>query len=146
MTKPNPKSEIRNPNAEARPPLPPSQRGGILENALGNLLRIGVLTAAAVVLFGGVLFLLQHGTGPVDYREFLGESGTLTSLREIVPAALALDPPAIIQLGMLLLIATPVARVLFALLAFLRERDRAFVLITLIVLGVLLYGFLGGKV
>ena len=113
---------------------------------MGNLLRFGVLFAAAVVLFGGALFLLQHGTGAVDYGEFTGDASPYRALSVILPAALALDPPAIIQLGLLLLIATPVARVLFALFIFLRERDKAFVIITLIVLGVLLYGFLGGKV
>jgi uncharacterized membrane protein len=129
------------------PPLAPPPAGGKqIENAMGNLLRAGVLTAGAVVLLGGVLYLLQNGTGLVDYHEFLGAAGTLSGLREIFPAAMALDPPAVIQLGMLLLIATPAARVLFALISFLRERDRAFVGITLIVLAVLLYGFLGGKV
>jgi uncharacterized membrane protein len=138
--------KMKNEKLESRSPQTEVTATPRIENAMGNLLRIGVLSAAAVVLLGGVLFLWQHGRGGVDYHEFTGETSAFRGLTEIIPAALALDPPAVIQFGMLLLIATPVARVLFALVMFLRERDRNFVLITLLVLGVLLYGFLGGKV
>ncbi|HEY3295510.1 MAG TPA: DUF1634 domain-containing protein [bacterium] len=113
---------------------------------MGNLLRAGVLTAAAVVLIGGIFYLLKHGTDIPDYRTFAGESADYTSFSGIFRSVLALMPRGIIQLGLILLIITPVARVLFALLAFIRERDRNFVVITLVVLAFLLYGFLGGKI
>ena len=45
----------------------------------------------------------------------------------------------IIQLGLLLLIATPVARVVFSVIGFVRQRDFVYVVLTLIVLAVLLY-------
>ena len=48
-----------------------------------------------------------------------------------------------IQLGLLLLIATPVARVAFSLVAFIRQRDRTYIVITTIVLGLLLYSLMG---
>ena len=51
----------------------------------------------------------------------------------------------IVQLGVVLLIATPIARVAFTLVAFAIQRDRTYVIITLIVLGLLLYGLLFGK-
>ena len=50
---------------------------------------------------------------------------------------------AIIQFGLLLLIATPVARVAFAAIGFAMERDYLYVVITLIVLVVLLYSLFG---
>jgi uncharacterized membrane protein len=48
-------------------------------------------------------------------------------------------PEAVIQLGLLILIATPVARVIFSLVGFVLERDRVYVAITLAVLAILAY-------
>ncbi len=113
-----------------------------MEETMGNLLRFGVFLSAAVVLIGGVLYLLHHSADNVGYHQFFGER---TGLGNIFAAAFRLEPAGIIGLGVILLIATPVARVLYALMSFVRERDRRFVVITLIVAAVLLYGFLGGK-
>ena len=113
---------------------------------MSQLLRFGVLLSAAVVLLGGILLLLPIGRALADHREFVGNHDGLRGLAAIFRAALALDPRGVVQLGIVLLIATPVARVLIALILFLRERDKSFVWITLIVLAVLMYGFLGGKV
>ena len=129
------------------PPNPPVNGGEAkIENAMGNLLRIGVISAAVVVLIGGILYLLRHSFDIPDYHEFKGEPADYTSFSGVFRNVLTLSPRGIIQLGLILLIATPVARVLFALLSFIREKDRRFVVITLIVLVFLLYGFLGGKV
>jgi uncharacterized membrane protein len=49
----------------------------------------------------------------------------------------------IMQLGLLLLIATPIARVIFSVFAFAIEGDRMYVIFTLIVLTVLLYSLFG---
>jgi len=124
----------------------PAVDEGKIENTMGNLLRAGVLTAAAVVLLGGIFFLLKHGGDLPDYHTFTGEPPDYTSFSGIFRSVLTLMPQGIIQLGLMLLIVTPVARVLFALLAFMRERDRNFIVITFMVLVFLLYGFLGGKV
>jgi uncharacterized membrane protein len=124
--------------------LPPVEAK--IENTMGNLLRAGVLTAAAVVLIGGIFYLLRHGSDVPDYHTFHGEPDDTTSFSGIFRSVLAFMPRGIIQFGLILLIITPVARVLFALISFLRERDRNFVVITLVVLVFLLYGFLGGKV
>ncbi|MGZ4825298.1 MAG: DUF1634 domain-containing protein [Terriglobales bacterium] len=113
-----------------------------LEIIIGNLLRIGVAASAAVVLAGGVLYLLKYGGETVDYRTFHGEPENLRSLSGIVHAAAAGHPAGIIQAGLLLLIATPIARVIFSAFGFLKERDYRYVVITLIVLGVLLYSIL----
>jgi uncharacterized membrane protein len=79
----------------------------------------------------------------VHYGEFRGQPPELTSVAGVVRGVRALDPRAVIQLGLLLLIATPVARVAFSLVAFLRQRDRTYVVITSIVLLLLLYSLLG---
>jgi uncharacterized membrane protein len=110
---------------------------------LGDLLRAGVFLAAVVALGGGVLYLTHHGTELADYRVFRGEPAELRSPVGIVTDALALRGRGLIQLGLLLLIATPVARVAFSVFAFARQRDRTYVVATLIVLTVLLYSLFG---
>jgi uncharacterized membrane protein len=114
-----------------------------LQQFVGNLLRWGVLLAAAVVLVGAALYLPHHN-GPVpDYRIFRGQPDYLRSLIGITSSALALDDRGVIQLGLLLLIATPIARVALSAVAFAVERDRAYVLITLLVLALLLKSLIG---
>ena len=114
-----------------------------IEIIIGALLRTGVILAAAVVLLGAVVYLAHYGLDAVDYRTFHGDPEFLRTLTGIVRGALHLSGRAIIQLGLLLLIATPVARVAFSAVAFAIERDYLYVWITLFVLAVLLYSLLG---
>jgi uncharacterized membrane protein len=111
---------------------------------IGNLLRAGVLLAATVVLLGGGLYLVQHGSTVPDYRVFRGEPAYLRGVSGILREARALDGRGLIQLGLLLLLATPIARVAFSVLAFTLQRDRTYVVVTLIVLAVLLYSLGSG--
>jgi uncharacterized membrane protein len=114
-----------------------------IENILGNLLRAGVLLSALVVLIGGVIYLRRHGHSPMDFRVFRGEPADLRDVRGIIRDTLALQGRGIIQLGLLLLIATPVARVAFSIFGFAEERDRMYVMFTVIVFSILLYSLLG---
>ncbi|HEX4786624.1 MAG TPA: DUF1634 domain-containing protein [Candidatus Sulfotelmatobacter sp.] len=114
-----------------------------IENILANLLRAGVLLSALVVLAGAVIYLIRHGAAPVEFRVFRGEPADLRSLHGIIRSASHLHGRGIIQLGLLLLIATPVARVLLSIFGFAKERDGAYVVFTLIVFSVLLYSLLG---
>jgi uncharacterized membrane protein len=140
-----------------------------LKNVISNLLKYGVLLATAVVLFGGIVYLINHGTEFPEYDYFHGEpsqfhspsgifeaafshSKTLTELQsfflpnapqtDILPVV---DFPegmrerAIIQFGLLLLIATPIIRVIISFLYFLRMRDFTYVIITFFVLSALTY-------
>jgi uncharacterized membrane protein len=116
-----------------------------VESIIGNLLRAGVLLSAAVVLVGGILYLIHYGGDAPDYRVFRGEPEKLRGLTGIVTEALSLHRRALIQFGLLILIATPVARVVFAVIAFALQRDVTYVIISLIVLSTLLFSlFLGG--
>jgi uncharacterized membrane protein len=110
-----------------------------VENTMGNLLRVGVMLAAAVVLAGGILFLARHSQETTDRRIFRSEPAELREPVPIVDAALKLEARAVIQLGLLLLIATPVARVAFSVLTFALRRDFIYVAFTVFVLCVLLY-------
>ena len=116
-----------------------------VEQVVGRLLQIGVLIAAAVVLVGGVLLLRQHGGAPAAFSVFRGEPAALRSVGGIIRAAPSLDSTAIVQLGLLLLILTPIVRVAFTLLAFALQGDRTFVVVTAIVLVLLLVGLVFGK-
>jgi uncharacterized membrane protein len=113
-----------------------------IEIIIGMLLRTGVILAAAVVLFGGVLYLVRHGHEIPTDATFHGEPENLKSPVKIWQGALGMSGRAVIQLGMILLIATPVARVAFSAAAFAIERDWMYVVITLIVLAILMYSLL----
>jgi uncharacterized membrane protein len=114
-----------------------------IEIIVGYLLRTGVIVAASVVLIGGVVYLSRHGREVPNYTAFHGEPESLKSPVEIFQGVMRLSGSAIIQLGLLLLIATPVARVLFSAGAFAVERDGMYVVITLIVLAILLLSLFG---
>lgn len=113
-----------------------------LEDIIGNLLRAGVLLAATVVLIGGVFYLVQNRAGSVSYHEFRGEPAELRSIPLIVRDAAALDSLAVMQLGLLLLIATPVFRVAFAIVGFYFERDWLYSGVSALVLAILLYSLM----
>jgi uncharacterized membrane protein len=110
-----------------------------LEGVISALLRTGVLASALVVLAGGVGFLAQHGSEPAGYHVFHPAPAAYRTVHGVLGGAASLDYRAIIQLGLLLLIATPVARVAFSLAAFAMERDRTYVALTLVVLVILVY-------
>jgi uncharacterized membrane protein len=113
-----------------------------MEGRVGMLLRVGVLSSAAVILLGGVLFLVHHGRSIVDFTVFSGTPPELRRPGSILRDALHGDDLAIIQCGILMLIATPVARVAFSIFVFLEERDFLYVTIAGIVLLILLYSLI----
>jgi uncharacterized membrane protein len=108
-----------------------------LETMIGQLLRFGVLLAAVVVFAGGVLYLVQHHADRVDYRTFVAGGQNTRTLSGIAESAASLNSLGIIQFGLLLLIATPLARVAMALVGFALERDRLYTVVSLIVLLIL---------
>src|SRR4029077_16409705 len=116
-----------------------------IEALLGHLLRVGVMLAAVVVVLGGILYLGRYGTSAPNYQAFKGEPADLRTVSGVIMNALQFRSRAIIQLGLLLLIATPIARVVLSIIGFVRQRDGSYVLVTLIVLFLLLYSLMGGR-
>jgi uncharacterized membrane protein len=110
---------------------------------MGNLLRTGVVLAALVVFVGGCLYLAQYGHATTDYGKFHSEPASLKTLPGITSEFIALHSKGVIQLGVLLLIATPIMRVIFAVLGFALERDLLYTTVSLVVLAVLMYSLLG---
>ena len=113
-----------------------------LDQALGNLLRAGVVLAAAVTLLGGIAYVAAFWDTRSDHHTLQEQAEHLRKPVGIVRCALTLDARCVIQLGLLLLIATPVARVAFTVFAFTRQRDWTYVVVTFIVLALLVYGLL----
>jgi uncharacterized membrane protein len=121
------------------PAFTPLDDDSKLDARIGALLRAGTLSSAFVILLGGILYLAQHSHDRPDYHTFHGVPAGLDTLSGILSGAVRGQSLAIIQLGLLMLIATPIARVLFSVLAFLAERDYLYVVVSSIVLAVLLY-------
>jgi uncharacterized membrane protein len=122
-----------------------------LEQALGNLLRVGVIISAVFVLIGGAIYLYRHGLESIDDPEgveyltiFKGEPAEFRHPEGIVEKAVELRGRGLIMLGLLILIATPVARVLFSAVGFVWERDWVYVAATLTVLSLLLLSLFMG--
>lgn len=116
-----------------------------IDQVIGRLLQFGVVAAAAVLVLGGAAFLVTHGRLPADFRVFRGEPASLRSVEGIVEGATARYSPALVQLGLALLIATPIARVALTLVAFVLQRDRIYVGLTGLVLALLTYGLLWSR-
>jgi uncharacterized membrane protein len=114
-----------------------------LQVVIGYTLRVGVITAAALLLAGGIFFLIENRATTLHYRTFHAASRHSDNLAGMVQNIRDLRSEGIIQLGLLVLIATPILRVIFSLIAFALERDLVYVLVTGIVLAVLLYSLVG---
>ncbi len=110
-----------------------------LEIVISILLRTGVMIAALVVLAGGICFLTKHADEQAQYHVFHGTEKAYNSIAGVLHAAGPSNCRAIIQLGLLFLILTPIARVAFSLLGFAFERDSIYVGLTFIVLAILVY-------
>jgi uncharacterized membrane protein len=132
-------------------PLPPrSQKqpwdDHRIEVILGNLLRAGVILSAAIVLGGACIYLSRHAQEHADYQHFSGEPYEVRTIPGIIQSVINGRGRGWIQLGLLFLIATPIARVAFSIVGFALERDRMYVAFTMIVLAILLYSLLGSGI
>ena len=112
-----------------------------MEMAISRMLRAGVSMAAFVVLVGWMLYLWQaHGVRS-DYHHFHGVPSPADRLTPVLEGIRHFDSRSIIRLGILLLIATPIMRVVFCVYSFAAQKDKVYVLISTVVLTVLLYSF-----
>jgi uncharacterized membrane protein len=113
-----------------------------MEASIARMLLIGVTLAAILVFFGGALYVLRAARTIPDYKHFVGVGASLHSIGGVLHGVMLMDPKSLIQLGVLLLIATPVFRVIFCVIGFARQRDRIYVLISSSVFMILVYSFL----
>lgn len=118
---------------------PSSDQEHGFEVAISYLLRGGLIVSASIVLLGAAIYLSESGQAHLSYSTFRGEPASLRDIGRIARGARHLRSVAVMQFGLLLLIATPVARVLFSVFAFAKQRDRMYMVFTLIVLAILCY-------
>ena len=114
-----------------------------LDTVVGITLRTGVIIAAVLVLIGGIAWLASHAGARPDHHSFHGAPDALTHIHTIVTGAAGLHPLFLIQFGLVVLIATPVIRVIICAAGFAFERDWLYTVISLIVLGLLMYSVAG---
>jgi uncharacterized membrane protein len=114
-----------------------------VQRAMGGVLRAGVMVAAVLVAAGGLHLLVVRGDSAVRFGTFTGTPPAWRDPVQIVRGAWALRPGDLIQLGLLVLVLTPVARVVFSAVVFLLQRDRLYVVLTGIVLVVLALSLTG---
>lgn len=115
-----------------------------IEVILGTLLRVGVIVSMAVVLVGGVLFLISESGTFVSYKFFTPEVAALSKPMQIIKTLPTLNGKTIIQFGILLLIFTPISRIVFSIITFSLERDYMYVIIGFIVLAIIMVSLSGG--
>lgn len=111
------------------------------------LLKYGVIISAAIIIFGTVLLLATEGSSEVSgstvYDPGRVPHGNFdVSLAGFFRGLSSLDPGSVIELGVLALLATPAARVLFSAFLFAAEGDRIYVYLTTTVFLLLLFSML----
>ncbi|WP_231459154.1 MULTISPECIES: DUF1634 domain-containing protein [unclassified Pedobacter] len=111
---------------------------------LGTLLRAGVIISMTIVLIGGFIFLVHNKGAVTDYKVFTPELSKFSSIAEIFEGLLTFKGDAIVQFGVLMLIFTPIARIVFAIFSFLLEKDYLYVLIGFIILAIIAISLSGG--
>ena len=124
----------------------PVPGGHPMEIWISYVLRIGVLTAGAIILIGLAWFVIAGSpTGPSTLNDVIGNGGhsIVVSPHTIIAGIRDANPTAVIQLGVLVLILTPIMRVLMTVLLFFAQRDMIFVGVTLTVFAVLILGLVG---
>ncbi len=137
------------PDTNITTPALEDERIGRIELIISRLLRGGVIVSMTTILVGMVLMFVHHP----EYLKSAADLQRLTkpgaafphSMLDVADGVMAAHGQAVVALGLLLLIATPIMRVAVAIVAFALERDRAFALISTVVLLVLLLSFLLGK-
>jgi uncharacterized membrane protein len=115
-----------------------------LESFIARMLLAGVTFSAALVFIGGILYVLSASKTVPDYAHFAGKGVTLGSIAGILRGASHFDARSVIELGVLFLIATPVARVAFCIAGFALEKDRLYVVISASVFAILIYSLVQG--
>ena len=118
-----------------------------MNNILGRVLRSGVVLSGVIIAIGTALFIAGHSLSDTSaylaYNPSSIPHGNFpVSLTDIAAGLGSLDPFSVIELGFLVLLATPVARVALSLFLFAAEKDRLYVYLTAAVLAILLFSML----
>jgi uncharacterized membrane protein len=113
---------------------------------IGWILRTGVILSMLIVIVGGVIFVWRHGHSIPNYRTFKGVPEFIRGTGGIINGVLNFKGQAIIQAGIVLLIATPIIRVVFSAIGFIIEKDYLYTFITLLVLLIIVASMISGRI
>ncbi len=118
-----------------------------MSDVLSNVLRFGVIISTAIIAFGFLIFLFHYSSASASsyiqyYANKIPHGSFGVSLSSIASGLVLLNPFSIIELGLLILLATPVSRVFLSIILFEVEGDRRYVYITTGVLLILLFSIL----
>jgi uncharacterized membrane protein len=116
-----------------------------MHQVIGRLLQVGVGLSAGLVVVGAVAYLFRHGSEVPKYSTFHLEPADIRGLKGIARDVEGLSSRALIQLGIVVLIATPVARVVFSIITFVRLKDWLYTVFTVIVFLFLTFSLFGSK-
>jgi len=117
-----------------------------IQSLIGKVLRTGMIVSMSIVIFGGIFYVVRHGHSIPDYKKFNGIPAFMQHAGSLVVAATNFKGQAIIQLGIVLLIATPILRVICSTIGFALEKDYMYVGISLLVLLIIFSSMMGGRV
>jgi len=115
-----------------------------LESYIATMLAWGVSLSSLAVIAGGALYLRYAQKQTADYTHFHAAYPALRTIAGVLHGVSHMDAPSIIQMGLLLLIATPVVRVIFCFAGFIRQRDKLYATVSLVVLAILIYSLARG--
>ncbi|TWJ04350.1 putative membrane protein [Mucilaginibacter frigoritolerans] len=115
-----------------------------IQGLIGHVLRIGTIISVSIVFIGGAFYLYRHGQTIANYKVFTGIPDFVQHPGSLIYGAFTLRGQAIIQLGIILLIATPVLRVVFSAIGFAMEKDYLYVAISILVLLIIFISLLNG--
>lgn len=116
-----------------------------MQAVIGWVLRLGVIVSICIVFVGGLLYLYRHGSEAPNHTRFVTQPG-FVKLGGIVRGIIDLHGQSIIQAGIVLLIATPVLRIIFSAIGFVLEKDRLYVFISLLVLLIIFLSSMSGHI
>jgi len=116
-----------------------------MQAVIGWVLRIGVIVSVSIVIFGGIVYLYRHGSEAPDHKHFITQP-SFVQLNGIIQGIIDFHGRSIIQAGIILLIATPILRIIFSTISFALEKDRLYVMISLLVLLIIFLSSMSGHI
>jgi len=116
-----------------------------MQAIIGWVQRIGVIVSISIVIFGGVVYLSRHGSETPEHSTFTGVP-VFVEAPHVIGGVLDFRGRAIIQIGIMLLIATPILRIIFSIIGFAIEKDKLYVAISLLVLLIIFLSSMSGHI
>lgn len=113
-----------------------------IKTGISMILSTGVRVSALITAVGALLYLAGAATAAVDYSKYSPNSTPYTDFQNILNGLKMGDSAAIIQLGIVVLLLTPLMRVIYCCFEFSKRQDWQYSIMTALVLAVLTYSLM----